>query len=115
MPSTTPVTPRCTVTRVVNVLQAANLNATTLTLTGLTPGGYYKRGVTAVDAAGNESPHTKIAVVAPPRDGVRMRPACAKAAFPALPVHRDATNLALVRNRAHPVRGKDRSPPWMTR
>jgi probable HAF family extracellular repeat protein len=55
------VTPRCTVTRVVNVLQAANLTATTLTLTGLTPGGYYKRGVTAVDAAGNESPHTKIA------------------------------------------------------
>ncbi|HXI54298.1 MAG TPA: hypothetical protein VNH84_22450 [Candidatus Saccharimonadales bacterium] len=46
---------------------------------------------------------------------VRMRPACAQGPIPALPIHRDATNLALVRNRAHPVRGKDRSPPSMTR
>lgn len=60
---------RCNRRYTVNVRLADNLVATTFTRTGLFPGWRYTFGVTAFDAAGNESPHTKLSVLtlSPPR------------------------------------------------
>lgn len=53
----------------VNVLLADNLNATTISRSGLLPGYTYTFGIAAFDAAGNESPHTKVSFItlSPPR------------------------------------------------